>query len=450
MLMVKVMMSASVVLGSTLLAQAAGTYFDTTYNQGGLGSINYRVYLPESYSPGAEMPVVLYLHSAAERGNSVNDIFENNYPGFTWTNDWIGGLVDATQTGEHQAILVMPQSGLGNYWNSMTNGENWNTPNYNNAVQNATPISPRLQLAVNALGQVISNYSTDANRVYVTGPSMGGWGTWDALARFPNLFAAGMPLSGGGNVEAAGTTLANKPVWMMHGALDGLITVGHTDQLYQAMQNAGGSPIYSRIANEGHGGWELFYQDDYYTTVTPNNNTGLGSSIYDWLFAQSLENQGPVQPPALDKAPIVLNIGPGDQSNNNSFDYTADGQRMIVFNHLEGIPISNMKDINGNETGINVSFTSTGSVGPGHGVDTPGPTVGGIFPQASTWLGLYVLGNNNTMTFTFSGMDDESTYKLDVFAGVIVILLRVSPGLCWMVRKPKPNPLMWLATSMDF
>ncbi|NJL30846.1 MAG: hypothetical protein HC898_04010 [Phycisphaerales bacterium] len=201
---VKVMMSATVVLGSTLLAQAAGTYFDTTYNQGGLGSINYRVYLPESYSPDAELPVVLYLHSAAERGTSVSHIFSNNYGGFTWTNDWIGGLVDATQTGEHQAILVMPQSGLGSYWNSMTNGENWNTPNYNNATQNATPISPRLQLAVNALGQVLNNYSTDANRVYVTGPSMGGWGTWDALARIPQFVCSGDAFVRRGQLRSCG------------------------------------------------------------------------------------------------------------------------------------------------------------------------------------------------------------------------------------------------------
>ncbi|NJL30845.1 MAG: PEP-CTERM sorting domain-containing protein [Phycisphaerales bacterium] len=154
--------------------------------------------------------------------------------------------------------------------------------------------------------------------------------------------------------------------------------------------------------------------------MTPSNNTGLGSSIYDWLFAQSLENQGPVNPPALEKAPIVLNIGAGAQSNNNSFDYTADGQRMIVFNHMEAGDVNNMKDINGNETGISV--TRVGEIGPGGGTSDVTAPVSAIFPSSSTQTSLYtfggLIGKGSVMSFIFSGMDDESTYTIDVLGSV--------------------------------
>jgi hypothetical protein len=405
---------------ATLSVFGQATFLDATFNLPGVGSMPYRVYLPETYTPTAKLPVVLYLHSAAERGSSVSHIFSNNYGGFTWNNDWVGHLVNETQTGDHQAILVMPQSGLGNVWNSMTAGDNWGVGNYNNAAQNAHPITPQLQGAINIVGNVLNTYSTDANRVYVTGPSMGGFGTWDALARFPQLFAAAAPLAGGGNYEAAATTFANKPVWMFHGAADGLIPASNTDQLYQSMQNGGGSPIYSRIANVGHGGFDRFYTPNYYTTVTPSANTGLGADLYDWMFAQSLENQGPVIPPPPQPAPIILNFGAGAQSNNNSFGYTADGATLIAYNHMEAGSVTNMKDANGNETGISVSRSR--QIGPGGGINTASPEIAAIFPTSSMQTSLYTLGGlvgeGSYFTLTFTGMLDDHTYTFDILGAV--------------------------------
>jgi poly(3-hydroxybutyrate) depolymerase len=419
------MQSRTLLIPGLLLSAAsapvlAQSTVDGTFNLAGGGSMPYRVFLPESYTPTANLPVVLYLHSAAERGTSVNHIFSNNYGGFTWTNDWVGHLVNETQTGDHQAILVMPQSGLGNVWNSMTAGDNWGVGNYNNATQNAHPITKQLQGAVDIVGNVLNTYSTNENRVYVTGPSMGGFGTWDALARFPQMFAAAAPLAGGGNYQAAATTFANKPVWMMHGAVDGLIPASNTDQLYQAMQNGGGSPIYSRIPNEGHGGFDLFYTPNYYTTVTPSANTGLGADLYEWMFAQSLENQGPVIPPPPQAAPIVLNFGAGAQSNNNSFAYTADGTKLIAYNHMEAGSVINMKDTNGNETGISVSRDR--QIGPGGGINTASSEIAGIFPTASMQTSLYtyggLVGQGSYLTLTFTGMIDGHTYTFDILGAV--------------------------------
>lgn len=330
-------MKSSIVLVAIVLtcvarcAVAASQSADATYVDAKDGEIRYRVYLPEGYSKsGPAWPVVLYLHSAAERGDSAQDVFSNSASGRLWTNSWIAPLVKETQEGKHKAILVVPQSGMWQVWNSMTAGDNWGVGDYTNATQK--PISPRLQLAVEALQKVLATHNADRTRVYVTGPSMGGFGTWDALARFPEVFAAGIPLSGGGNVEMARTVLKDKPIWMFHGGKDGLISPGNTDALYFAMRQAGGNPIYSRIADEGHGGWDVFYKPGHYTTDRPQATGGKGPGVYDWLFAQKLPAGKPnaaatatqTRPAAASgPTPIVVGFGPGSSGNDRA-DYTAD------------------------------------------------------------------------------------------------------------------------------
>ena len=227
---------------SNIRSFKSGNFVDATYTDPVLGSMKYRVCFPQDYaSSGETVPVILYLHSAAERGTSVEHVFTNSYSGHLWSNTWINLLVDETQTGGHQAVLVIPQSGLGQVWNSMNAGDNWRVGNYTDATQPA--IGSRLQLAVDLFDQVCGTYNIDSNRVYITGPSMGGYGAWDAIARFPEKFAAAMPLSGGGNTDAARSAFNGMPVWAYHGALDSLITVANTDQLTDAMRFTGGHPI---------------------------------------------------------------------------------------------------------------------------------------------------------------------------------------------------------------
>lgn len=260
-----------------------------TYTSGS-ESMSYRIFLPDGYSAsGPALPVVLYLHSAAERGTDASAIFSIynlNGDGQYADNPWIKPLIAETQHGAHKAILITPETGVYEYWNAVNNGDTWGVGNYVNATQPA--ITTNLQLAIDIVNQTLTTKNADANRVYVTGPSMGGYGTWDAITRFPNLFAAAAPLSGGGNVQAAGTTIANKPVWAFHGALDTLISVSNDDQLVNAMTAAGGDPIYSRVAGVGHGGWDTFYTPGSYTVDSPSVSGGSGADLYTWMFSQSL------------------------------------------------------------------------------------------------------------------------------------------------------------------
>lgn len=281
-----VMVLASSLAGVASAAVDLGNSTLLTYTKGS-ESMSYRIFLPDGYSPtGPKFPVVLYLHSAAERGDTADAIFSwKDASNNTVSNPWVAPLVNETQHGAHKAILITPETGWWQYWNSVNNGDSWAVGNYTNATQPA--INVNLQMAIDIVNQTLGNKNADANRVYVTGPSMGGYGTWDAMTRFPNLFAAAVPLSGGGNTQAAGTTISGKPVWAFHGVTDSLISVNNTDQLTTAMTNAGGHPIYSRVAGLGHEGWDTFYTPNTYKTGSPSVIGGTGQDMYTWMFAQT-------------------------------------------------------------------------------------------------------------------------------------------------------------------
>lgn len=296
----RILLTPLLLMGSAIVSLRGGTFTDESYTDPALGTMHYRVYLPDQYkSKGAPVPVILYLHSAAERGDTVEAVFANN----GWTNTWVTKLVDETQNGKHQAVLVIPESGSWQVWNSMTAGDNWGVGDYTDETQK--PISPRLQLAVDILDRVIASHNIDKNRVYLTGASMGGYGTWDALARFPKKFAAAMPLAGAGNLDAARKVFNGKPIWIFHGVEDTLISTRNSDDLAAAMRATGGRPIYSRVAGQGHGGFDLFYTPGYFTVDSPSAPGGKGKDVYDWLFSQTFASEGTVIHPS---APVVVEM----------------------------------------------------------------------------------------------------------------------------------------------
>lgn len=262
------------------------------WNGGALGSMHYRIFLPDGYNASQNYPVVLYLHSAAERGNTTADIFNIynlNGDGQTVDNPWIKPLIQQTQHGSTKAILITPESGAYQYWCGANNGENWNAPNFTNGTAPAETNNEKMVMQI--LGNVQATQHVDSSKIFITGPSMGGWGTWDMMARYPTTFAKGVPLSGGGNITAAGTTLATKPIWDFHGATDSLISPSHSTDLVNAMNAADGSttngnPVYSLVPGVGHGGWETFYTPNTYHTGSPTVVGGSnGLDLYGWLFA---------------------------------------------------------------------------------------------------------------------------------------------------------------------
>jgi predicted peptidase len=116
-------------------------------------------------------------------------------------------------------------------------------------------------------------YSIDSKRIYVTGISNGGVGTFAALTRHPKIFAAAVPVCGGGAPDLA-EKFATVPIWVFHGAKDDVIPVGKSREMVAALRAAGGKPKYTEFPDAGHDIVEQTYNND---------------ELFEWLFAQKRE-----------------------------------------------------------------------------------------------------------------------------------------------------------------
>ncbi len=238
---------------------------DLLYDDGAGSTLPYRLFLPQGYDPAVTYPIVLFYHGAGERGTD----------NISSTARWVENLYKATQGDfgdQFKALFLVPHCPPTQRWVELA----WAAVAYTDAIEPPSGQAMTASLAI--LDQVIATYPVDPNRIYVSGLSMGGIGTWDAIRHRPKRFAAGMPLSGGGNKDQ-GTALSTIPIWAYHGADDLVVPTRGTDEMQDAIVAAGGSIEYSRPAGIAHSGWPTFYNNTTYLTST-------GQSTYTWLFAQ--------------------------------------------------------------------------------------------------------------------------------------------------------------------
>ena len=131
----------------------------------------------------------------------------------------------------------------------------------------------RSRLTLELLDALPKEFSIDRKRIYVSGLSMGGYGTWDILARRPEHFAAAAPVCGGAD-EATAAKIAKIPVWAFHGAKDTVVKPSRSQNMIAALKKAGGTPKYTEYPDEGHGSWCPAYRNP---------------ELFKWLFAQKKE-----------------------------------------------------------------------------------------------------------------------------------------------------------------
>jgi predicted peptidase len=130
--------------------------------------------------------------------------------------------------------------------------------------------SQSLPIVVEAIRSLLKTEAIDPARIYVTGQSMGGVGSWGAAARYPDLFAAAAPVCGAWDVEEAPKMVA-VPIWAFHGELDTTVPTRFSRELTAAVTKAGGKAKYTEYAGVGHGSWGRAYAEP---------------GFWDWLFAQ--------------------------------------------------------------------------------------------------------------------------------------------------------------------
>lgn len=202
---------------------------------------------------GEKIPVVIFLHGAGERG-------DNN-----WSQLFHGAreLTAYCEDKKLNVLLLFPQCPFDKQWVDTPWGD----------LKHSLPeISRPLFAAMEMLDFEIKNSNIDTDRVYISGISMGGYGTWDALSRFPEKFAAAFPICGGADLAQA-DKLKDIPILTYHGEKDDIVWTQRSRDIVSAIKAAGGEKItYVEVPECGHNSWETAFAK---------------SENWDWLFSNS-------------------------------------------------------------------------------------------------------------------------------------------------------------------
>ncbi len=217
----------------------------------------YWLYLPENYGAGDQKwPMILFLHGAGERGDTLTGVKTHGPPKL------LGVAANREKFPElFQCVVVSPQCPVNKWW-----------------------LNPPLYEVFN---QVVTTYAVDPRRIYITGLSMGGFGSWSFAGAYPDWIAAAVPICGAGDamkwksitsytrdtIPAANlANLVTVPIWAFHGAKDGTVPESLDAQTVAELRALGGNVEYTVYPNADHDSW----------TATYNN-----PEVYQWLLKQS-------------------------------------------------------------------------------------------------------------------------------------------------------------------
>ncbi|MDO4571169.1 MAG: PHB depolymerase family esterase [Planctomycetia bacterium] len=224
------------------------------WNSSSGGVLLYRMYSPE-LKPGEKYPLIIFLHGAGERGS-------NNETQFI--QDHFLNLVFGEKG--QPAFVIVPQCPVEKRWCEV----DWSIRTTHETPE--TPSDP-LRMVYELLQELKKNAAIDADRIYITGLSMGGFGTFDFLVRYPEEVAAAVPVCGGGDNEKLRTMpeLKSIPVWIFHGDADGAVAPDRSRGAFKALKENGVDVTYTEYPNVGHNSWVRAYNTD---------------ELVDWLFKQ--------------------------------------------------------------------------------------------------------------------------------------------------------------------
>lgn len=213
----------------------------------------YRLLKPQNIDTTKQYPVVLFLHGAGERGN-------DNETQLTYM-DKIFGSSNFRQ--KYPCYVILPQCAENFRWCET----DWTLPSHTIP----DTISVYLNAANQLLDSIVAAVNGDTSRLYITGMSMGGFGTWDLISRYPQKFAAAVPICGGADLDMA-CILKDMPIKTFHGSTDKLVKVTRTRNMTIAIHKCGGNKIdYTELTGKGHLIWNQVYNMP---------------STFQWMFAQ--------------------------------------------------------------------------------------------------------------------------------------------------------------------
>jgi predicted peptidase len=218
--------------------------------------VPYRLMKPEKIEEGKTYPLILFLHGGGENGDD-NDL-----------HLYIGAadFVKPENRQKHPCFVLFPQCPKGSHWImrdfQSQHGEQSDVPD-------------PLDLAFALIEKLMTKLPIDKGCIYVTGVCTGGVGTWTAIQRRPDFFAAAIPICGGGD-PAQAEKVKDVPLWAFHGDKDNVVPVEDTKRSIAAVEKAGGKPKMTIYPEAGHNSWSATYGNP---------------EVLDWLFQQKRQRQ---------------------------------------------------------------------------------------------------------------------------------------------------------------
>ena len=211
----------------------------------GQDQLNYKWLTPLNQKPGEKYPLVICLHG---RGGSVSASRV---------------LLQPDMRQKYPAFVMVPEAPRPFIWAKLDVILKEGAPQPNDGPE-------KYPILIEAIRSILKTEAVDPSRVYITGQSLGGVGSWGAIARNPELFAAAVPVCGAWRVADA-PKMAAVPVWAFHGEQDPTVPVHWSRDLTAAVKQAGGTVRYTEYPGVGHDSWTKAYQD---------------TEMWQWLFAQ--------------------------------------------------------------------------------------------------------------------------------------------------------------------
>ncbi len=210
-------------------------------------TLPYRLLHPEKTEPGKHYPLILFLHGSGERG-------VDNEKNLSYITDLF--LNDKNRK-KFPSYVLVPQCPQTTRWAP----EDWY----------AKPTSP-ISSVVDLIDSLIVVLPIEINQLYIIGLSMGGFGTWYMLTRYPDKFAAAIPICGGGDWNQA-QAIKHIPVWVFHGRKDTVVLPEQSRTMVKALKAAGGKPRYTEYKKVAHDSWKPAFKEP---------------ELLKWLFSNRL------------------------------------------------------------------------------------------------------------------------------------------------------------------
>src|SRR5262245_93118 len=222
-------MKTAMVLALLALPGAApqeSGFLDKTIEYNG-AAVKYVVFVPKGYNPEKPHPTILFLHGSGEQGDD----------GKKQATQGLGNAIKLAED-KWNFIVIFPQkpAGRGGF-------------------------AEHEKLILDVVEKTKKEYKVDDKRFYITGLSMGGYGTWMLACKYPTMFTAAAPICGGGN-PADAAKIKDLPLWNFHGDKDTAVSIKKSQDMIDALKAAGGTPKFTIYPGVGHNSWDKAYREE--------------------------------------------------------------------------------------------------------------------------------------------------------------------------------------------